>query len=111
MLDMLVRRSTVRSKQTPLRVRRAQAQLGEHVRTWRKLQGLTAEQLADRANIGRDTLSRLETGQPVRSDVLLNVLRCLGQLDRVVDTLDPYETDLGRARADAVLPQRVRKPR
>lgn len=99
------------SKPVPARIRRAAVQLGDHVRTWRKLQGLTAEQLADRANISRDTLRRLETGQPVGSDILLNVLRCLGQLDRLVEAIDPYETDLGRARAGAALPQRVRKPR
>jgi hypothetical protein len=39
----------------------------------------------------------------------LNVLRALGQLDRVVTVLDPYETELGRARADQALPQRVRR--
>lgn len=101
----------MRAKPTPQRVRRAETRLGEHIRTWRKLQGLTAEQLADRANIGRDTLRRLETGQPVRSDALLNVVRCLGQLDSFVEALDPYDTDLGRARADIALPQRVRNPR
>lgn len=101
----------MRAKPTPVRVRRAAADLGAHLRAWRKLQGLTAQQLAERANISRDTLRRLETGQPVGSDVLLNVVRCLGQLDRVVDALDPYESDLGRARAGAVLPQRVRPRR
>lgn len=41
--------------------------------------------------------------------VFLKVSRALGQLDRVVEALDPYETDLGRARADWNLPQRVRR--
>jgi hypothetical protein len=40
---------------------------------------------------------------------VLQVARALGQLDRIVAALDPYETDLGRARADALLPQRVRR--
>ena len=94
----------------PARTRRAAAELGEHLRTWRKLQGLTAELVADRAGIGRMTLSRLERGEgTVRLDVLLNVAGALGQLDRLVEALDPYETDLGRARADEVLPQRVRQ--
>jgi hypothetical protein len=30
-------------------------------------------------------------------------------LDQAVGALDPYETDLGRARADQRLPQRVRQ--
>lgn len=101
----------MRSKPTPPRVHRAAHELGDHIQTWRKLQGVTAQQLAERANISRDTLRRLETGKPVGSDVLLNVLRCLGQLDRLVDALDPYETDVGRVRAGETLPQRVRVPR
>jgi transcriptional regulator with XRE-family HTH domain len=101
----------MRSKPTPARVSRAAAELGDHLLTWRKLQGVTAQQLAERANISRDTLRRVETGKPVGSDVLLNVVRCLGQLDRLVDSLDPYETDLGRARAEIALPERVRPKR
>ncbi len=42
-------------------------------------------------------------------EVFLNVTRVLGVLDRVVTALDPYETDLGRARADQRLPERVRR--
>jgi hypothetical protein len=30
-------------------------------------------------------------------------------LDQLVRSLDPYETELGRARADEILPQRVRR--
>ena len=99
------------SKPTPPRVRRASNDLGDHIQTWRKLQGVTAQQLAERADITRDTLRRIETGKPVGSDILLNVVRCLGQLDRLIDALDPYETDFGRARAGTVLPQRVRNRR
>ena len=42
-------------------------------------------------------------------ETYLNVLRALGRLDDAVTALDPYETDLGRARADQVLPKRVRR--
>ena len=42
-------------------------------------------------------------------ETYLNVLRVLGQLDQVVDAINPYETDLGRARADQRLPERVRR--
>jgi len=94
---------------TPTRTRRAAEQLGEHLTAWRKLQGLTAEQVAERADISRLTLRRLESGEvSVGLDVLLNVARVLGALDRLVDALDPYETDLGRARANKALPKRVR---
>jgi len=84
--------------------------LGEHVRAWRKLQGLTVQQLADRAGVNRSTITRLEQGSDsVRLDVFLNVAGALGQLDNVVNAIDPYETPLGRARADEALPQRVRQ--
>lgn len=95
---------------TPPRVQNAARVMGEHLIAWRKLQDLTAQQLADRADISRTTLRRIEQGESVSSHVLMNVVRCLGQLDRVVNALDPYETDLGRARAGQALPKRVRHP-
>jgi len=95
---------------TPVRTQRAAHEVGEHLRTWRKLLGLTAEQVAERAGITRQTLGRLERGESgVGFDVVLNVLRALGQLDVLVKALDPYESDLGRARADQALPVRVRR--
>lgn len=94
----------------PVRTRLAAQRAGAHLTAWRKLQSLTAAQVADRAGISRDTLRRLERGDGnVGFDVFLNVSRVLGTLDRVVDALDPYETDLGRARADQALPKRVRR--
>ena len=97
------------SRPLSMRVRRSAAELGEHLTTWRKLQNLTAEQVAERAGITRGTLRRLEHGDPaVGLGVTLGVARALGQLDRLVTALDPYETDLGRARADEKLPTRVR---
>ncbi|GAB7007405.1 helix-turn-helix transcriptional regulator [Nocardioides sp. AN3] len=93
------------------RLVRAGKQLGGQVAAWRKLQNLTAEQLAERAGISRPTLSKLESGDlGVTLATYLNVLRALGQMDRAVQAIDPYETDLGRARADEVLPKRVRGP-
>ncbi|GAA1707226.1 hypothetical protein GCM10009765_65900 [Fodinicola feengrottensis] len=94
----------------PARTRLAAQRIGEYLTVWRKLQGLTAEQVADRAGMSRDTLRKLEHGEvTVGFDVFLNVARVLGTLDRAVEALDPYETDLGRARADQALPKRVRR--
>lgn len=98
------------AQSTAARTARAARQLGEHVTVWRKLQGLTAEQVADRAGISRTTLRRLEHGDPgVRLETFLDVVRVLGAVDRLVTALDPYETDLGRARASEILPKRVRR--
>jgi transcriptional regulator with XRE-family HTH domain len=94
---------------TPLPVRRALRVLGEHVSTWRKLNRLTAAQVAERANISRDTLRAIEQGKgTVSAENLLRVLRILGIMDEVVKAADPHETDVGRLRMDETLPQRVR---
>jgi transcriptional regulator with XRE-family HTH domain len=93
----------------PSPVRRALRAAGDSVSAWRKLRGLTQTQLAQRAGISRDTLSRLERGdEGVSVENLLRVLRVLGILDGVPRALDPYRSDIGRLRADEQLPQRVR---
>lgn len=97
------------AKSTPARIRRAGADIGSQLSAWRKIQNLTAQQVAERANISRDTLRRLEHGElGVSLETVLSVARALGALDRLVDALDPYQTDLGRARAASALPKRVR---
>jgi transcriptional regulator with XRE-family HTH domain len=94
---------------TPLAVTRALRAIGTHVADWRKLQRLTAAQVAERAGISRDTLRAIEQGKGTAStENLLRVLRILGILDGVVTAADPYQTDVGRLRADEILPKRVR---
>jgi len=102
----------------PLSTRSAKAavELGNSLATFRKLQGLTAAQVSDRAGITRNTLRNLERGEAtVGLDVLLEVSRVLGVLDYLVKGLNPYETDLGQALAqarlveDRPLPRRVRQ--
>jgi transcriptional regulator with XRE-family HTH domain len=96
----------------PAPVRRALRTVSEDIASWRKLRGLTQKQLADRAGVGPRTLSRLEEGDGGASlETVFRVLRALGVLDQVVRALDPYETDVGRLRADEQLPQRVRPKR
>ena len=100
------------SRRVPLPVRRALSELAGGVATWRKLRGLTQAQLADRAGVDRKTVLRLEKGNGgVSIEDLLRVLRALGILDTLPRALDPYETDLGRLRADEQLPHRVRPRR
>ena len=83
--------------------------LAADVRAWRGLSDLTQVQLADRAGLHRTTISRIERGDgAVSAENLLRVLHALGVLDGVVRAVDPYETDIGRSRADEQLPQRVR---
>jgi transcriptional regulator with XRE-family HTH domain len=83
--------------------------VGSSLEAWRKLRGLTQAQLASRAGLNRDTIVRLEKGEGgVSLENLLLVLRALGLQDVLPQALDPYESDIGRLRADEQLPQRVR---
>lgn len=94
---------------TTIKTKLAAKQIGENIATWRKLYGLTSQDLADKAAVSRATISRLENGDPTVSfETFLNACRALSTLDTVVKATDPYETDLGRIRADQTLPQRVR---
>lgn len=93
---------------TPIPVSRALRGIGQDLATWRRLQRLTAAQVADRAGLSRDTVSRLERGEGASLENVLRVARALGVLDQLAGALDPYATDVGRLRADETLPQRVR---
>ena len=53
------------------------ADLGEQIRTARRAANLTQADLIKRAGISRDTLSRLERGEPVDTPTLLKVLQAL----------------------------------
>ena len=94
------------TKKVPFPVRRASTDIGSQLALWRRMQNLTAQQVAERADISRDTLRRLEHGDPgVTLASFLGVLRALGALDRAVDALDPMQTDVGRVRAiESILP-------
>lgn len=97
------------ARPVPFKTQQAAADIGHHLETWRKLRGLTAQQVAERAGVTRQTVGRLERGDlSVGTGVFLSVCRALDVLQAVVDATDPYETPFGRARADQVLPKRVR---
>jgi len=46
------------------RINRQVTEFGEHVRGWRMVLGLTAQQVSERAGITRDTLRKIESGNP-----------------------------------------------
>jgi transcriptional regulator with XRE-family HTH domain len=96
----------------PPSIVRSMRELADDLVTWRKLRGLTQAQLADRAGISRDTLTRLEGGKSgVGLESFLRVLRALGLLEIVGEAFDPHRSDVGRMRADEELPRRVRPRR
>lgn len=90
------------------RTQRTAEAIGEHLSAWRRLLDLTSQQVAERAGVSRKTLSRLEHGENVSLETLLSVARALGIADRIVEATDPWQTDLGRMRAEEDLPTRVR---
>lgn len=71
--------------------------------------GLTAQQVAERADITRDTLRKIESGNAnVGFNNVAQVLRALGLLDQVVSMVDPLNSDLGRLRAGSLAKKRAR---
>src|SRR5689334_7270721 len=96
------------ARRAPLPVLRAQRGIGSDLAAWRKLRGLTQAQLADRADVARTTVVRLEHGDgSVSLENVLRVVRALGLVDTFSRALDPYASDVGRLRADEQLPRRV----
>ncbi|MDT0156186.1 helix-turn-helix transcriptional regulator [Microbacterium sp. ARD32] len=93
----------------PYDITRQQSTFGAHLRAWRMVQGLTARQVSERADISLTTLRNLERGDGgVRLESALQVARALGILDSLVDSIDPLRTDIGRARSELIHRKRVR---
>lgn len=74
--------------------------LGERLRTQRKSMRIAAESVARAANMSRQTLNRIEHGEPsVTMGAYLNAMRALGLELKVVSTAHPVAA---RGDADAV---------
>lgn len=70
--------------------------LGQHIAELRIMRQLKQAELAYEAGVSHRTLQRLEAGEPVKSDGLMQVIKCLGRLDAVLGALalqgfSPYE--------------------
>ncbi|MFA5607452.1 MAG: helix-turn-helix transcriptional regulator [Leucobacter sp.] len=80
--------------------RRQLERLGENIQAWRKLQGLSASELARRAHVTRDTLRAIERGLgSPRLDSVMSVVSALGFADHFISASDPLLTDQGRSLA------------
>ncbi|MBM6621685.1 helix-turn-helix domain-containing protein [Micrococcaceae bacterium RIT802] len=85
-------------------------QLGEHVRQWRILLGLSQELAAERADISLPTWRRIERGEPgVKMASFMSAASVLGLAPRLIGATDPLETDLGKLRAPLLGRQRARR--
>jgi transcriptional regulator with XRE-family HTH domain len=93
---------------TPIPVKRSLRTIGQNLANQRKLLGLTAKMVAERAGTTAPTISRLENGEGTSLEITLRVLRVLGLMDDVVAATDPFATARGRLLVDEKLPERVR---
>ncbi|WP_423185116.1 helix-turn-helix domain-containing protein [Arthrobacter sp. NyZ413] len=85
----------------------AMRRLGENLRSRRIILGLSQELVAERADVSRPTLMRLETGAGGKIEHLMTVASVLGVAEDLISALDPLNTDLGRARAHLLGRQRA----
>lgn len=84
------------------------ADFGQSIRRWRAIQSLTASQVAERANISRDTLRSIEQGKGSPSlAAVFAVLEVLGIQGTITKEIDPLKTELGRDRAALIDKKRV----
>ena len=96
-------------KKTSTSVNNAFAEVGKSLKTWRILYELKAVQVAERAGISLGTLHKIENGDlSVGVAALFEVANSLGLLEVFIESLDPLNSDLGRARVSENLPQRIR---
>lgn len=95
---------------SPVIVRSA-GHIGEYLSTWRRIEGITAKELAARTGTSVDTIGRIERGDPaVGIGKVLAVCRVLGILPGVEHAFDPTSTEYGRLQLMRSVPKRVRKP-
>ena len=93
----------------PLPVRRALATLGADISTARRRRNMTIQTLADRAFVGRNTITRVERGDPgVALGIYATVLFVLGFADRLKGLADPATDEVGLTLAEERLPKRAR---
>jgi len=91
-------------RRTSLQRQRLLQDFGANLRRWRKVNGLTAVQVAERAFITRETLRNIENGTgTARMDSLFAVLAALGVDGVIVEAADPYNSNAGRCRIDDIL--------
>jgi hypothetical protein len=94
----------------PTTVRRALAKLGGDISAARRRRRIPVELMAERALVGRNTITRLEKGDPgVSMGIYATVLFVLGMADRLAELADPSNDRLGLDLDQERLPARIRQ--
>jgi len=93
----------------PIPVARALRKLGHDIRDARRRRRIPVAILAQRASIGRMTLSRIEKGDPRTSlGAYATVLFALGMAERLADVADSRHDSVGLELEEERLPERIR---
>lgn len=86
--------------------------LGADIATARKRRQLTIALVAERAFVGRNTITRVERGDPgVALGIYATVLFVLGLSERLGELADPKEDEVGTSLEIERLPIRARTPK
>lgn len=100
----------VKSKRISPVVSKSAETIGGYISAWRRIQRISQAELAARAGVGREVISRLENGDTsVGLGKVLSICRVLGILSQVEEAFDPASTEYGRLQLVQGLPERVRK--
>lgn len=93
----------------PLPVGRALRKLGADIRDARRRRRIQTSVMADRLQVSRPTLHKLEAGDPsVSMGAYATALYVLGLVDRVAALADLAQDPVGRQLASEDLPLRIR---
>ena len=96
----------------PTAVRRELSRLGLDLSAARKRRRLTTAIVADRAFVSRNTITRVERGDPgVSMGIYATVLFVLGLAERIGALADPSADRIGLGLEAEQLPKRVRSAR
>jgi transcriptional regulator with XRE-family HTH domain len=96
----------------PLGVKRALAKLGADISAARRRRRIAVELMAERCFVGRNTITRVEKGDPrVSMGIYATVLFVLGMAERLSQLADAATDRLGLELEAEQLPERVRRPK
>ena len=96
----------------PIAVKRALVKLGADISAARRRRRISTELMAERAFVGRNTITRVEKGDPrVSMGIYATVLFVLGLAERLSDLADASTDRIGLDLEEERLPERVRAPR
>ncbi|MBP7143415.1 MAG: helix-turn-helix transcriptional regulator [Opitutaceae bacterium] len=99
------------SSSLPLPAAHALRKLGRELALARRKRGISTQDMAARLFVSRDTLWRMERGDPTVSSGTLATAAFILQLhDRLANLATPGEDTLGLSLDEKRLPKRIRRP-